>query len=147
MKNSVWRHICDHDKRLYDELCVIMDLIPDDVELGSTCNGKRVELSCHIVARGFANMFPHVRCVDGYFSDGFHHSWLMTEEFSLIDPFPVGMVAQPLLFWCHPACNMRLSDHLYQEEPIVMRGVYQHVGKWQFERAVEIFTQLLAGLR
>ncbi|AKM78298.1 MAG: hypothetical protein UY31_C0073G0015 [Candidatus Wolfebacteria bacterium GW2011_GWE1_48_7] len=147
MLHPIWREINPQDKKLYGETRALVELIPDDIGLGSDYNGKRVELSCHIVARAFANVFSdHVRCVDGYFSAGFPHSWLETEDFALIDTFPVQMIGGPLLFWKHPLFHMKVTYALYQEEPSVMHGVYKNVGKWQFDRAVGILTDLLIAL-
>ncbi|EKD23748.1 MAG: hypothetical protein ACD_81C00186G0002 [uncultured bacterium] len=125
----------------------MFDLIPNDISLGSDCNNKRVELSCHIVVRAFANTLPSTRCVDGLFSAGFQHSWLMTENSALIDVFPVQVVSSPLLFWHHPTNYVKPSGFLYQEDPNVMHGVYKHVGKWQFDRAVGLLTDFLIALR
>lgn len=147
MRNPIWQEISAQDKKLYGEVCAMFDLIPYDIGLGSDCGGNRMVPSCHMVARAFANVFPTTRCVDGFFSEGFQHSWLMTENFALIDVYPVQVVSRPLLFWHHPTCYVKPSGFLYREESSVMHGVYKNVGKWQFERAVGIITDFLIALR
>ncbi len=146
MRHPVWREISKHDQKLYEEICTIAGLIPCDFGLGNDRNGNRIELSCHIVVRAFAHVFEKVRCVDGYFSAGFPHSWLETDHFSLIDVYPVAVIGGPLLYWHHPTCHVKPSDHLYQEESSVISGVYRSIGEWQFNRAVDIVTQFIMAL-
>jgi len=53
-------------------------------------------LSCHMMARATASHFP-VRFTTGYFKGpGWAHSWCVTKENNIIDPYPWASLGGPL---------------------------------------------------
>lgn len=143
MRNPIWIEICSEDRRLYKAICAIFTQLPDAIDLGADRNGDPIVLSSHMLARGFANAFPQAKCIDGCFSAGFQHSWLVTETSALIDVYPVAMVGGPLLFLNDPVCHVRPSNFLYHTDIDVVKSVYAHIGKEQFDRAVKVVTQYI----
>lgn len=147
MRNPIWQEICSQDRRVYNAICAIYEKLPDLIDLGNDRNGKTIALSCHMLARGFASAFPQFKCIDGYFSAGFQHSWITTESYSLIDVYPVAMIGGPLLLWDDPLCHVRPSVFLYEKNVDVMDAVHAHVGKEQFDRAVQIVTGYISHIK
>lgn len=116
----------------------------DNLDLGVDDDGEAVVLSCHILARATANVFPTLRCADGTYEVVYNHSWVVTEEGHIIDPYPVGMIGGPFPVmgdgnWPSPAA------HLYRE--LCGKESHRRYGdlfkkKW-FRRAVGITTKAL----
>jgi len=67
-----------------------------EVDLGKDDEGKKVIVSCHMITRALARFFP-VRYRDGYFGEFNQHSWLITKNGLIIDPYPVAVVGGPML--------------------------------------------------
>lgn len=74
---------------------VVVDMI--DPDLGIDEDGETIVMSCHMLARALAKIFP-VSVRDGYFAGGYEHSWLETAERNLIDPYPVAVIGGPIMF-------------------------------------------------
>jgi hypothetical protein len=68
-----------------------------DLELGVDEDGDLITLSCHMLARAVAKIFP-VKVRDGYFAGRFSHSWVETEHGSVIDVYPVAVIGGPFMF-------------------------------------------------
>lgn len=64
--------------------------------LGVDEGGEPILLSCHMLARALAHLFP-VTVEDGMFAGIFSHSWLRTCNGNVIDAYPVGAVGGPML--------------------------------------------------
>lgn len=115
----------------------------DRLDLGLDNEGKKVELSCHILARAAENIFfPDVKCVDGCFAGGYKHSWLMTASDHIIDVYPVGTIGGPQM---KDAQRRSPWVHLYREMSArecegYFNGLFKEA--W-FKRAVAIATKAL----
>jgi len=84
------------DLELFSKIERIIQEMPE-VDLGVDKEGKKVLVSCHILARALANVFP-IEYKHGYFVDRAHsHSWLVTKSGMIIDPCPWAMVGGPIL--------------------------------------------------
>ena len=103
----------DVDNHLWQEVAV---LIWDTRNLMSKVPRQRQPyFECHTMSRAIALVLPKLNCVDGfvkgfkptvehengdktYIFDSCRHSWLLTPDGAIIDPYPVGfVVAQPIL--------------------------------------------------
>jgi hypothetical protein len=67
-----------------------------DLDFGHDEAGRKIVLSCHILARAVGKAFG-LRHVDGYFYPNFQHSWLTTDAGNVIDVYPVGILGGPIL--------------------------------------------------
>jgi len=67
-----------------------------EIDVGKNKKGERVILSCHMITRALARFFP-VEYKDGYFGNFNQHSWLITKEGLIIDPYPVAVIRGPIL--------------------------------------------------
>lgn len=97
------------DVELLERIRAVVQAMPD-VDLGSKEDGEKILLSCHMVARALAEYFP-VSCVDGEFVCGFMHSWLLTPEGNVIDPYPILVLGGPYLMAGH-LCVMKTPAQL-----------------------------------
>ncbi|MDP4007090.1 MAG: hypothetical protein Q8P55_00645 [bacterium] len=72
-----------------------------EVDLGVDRQGYEILVSCHMVCRALAQLFPQLECQDGYFArEGIEHSWLTWERDFIIDACPVAMVGGPIMVDC-----------------------------------------------
>jgi hypothetical protein len=72
-----------------------------EIDLGIDRQGYEIVVSCHMVCRALAQLFPQLECQDGYFAlKGVQHSWLILKEDFIIDPYPVAMVGGPIMVDC-----------------------------------------------
>lgn len=83
------------DLRLFNRIRRVVQRMPSP-DLGTDENGKKILLSCHMLARALARFFP-VGCQDGYFGGYCDHSWLVTTSGLIIDVYPVAVVGGPIL--------------------------------------------------
>ncbi len=77
--------------KMFQELRAIFELLPEFK--------FHKPVSCHIICRAFAENYP-VECIDGHFSKGCDHSWLVLERHTMethgdtdsviADMYPVG---------------------------------------------------------
>ncbi len=67
----------------------------EDIDLGIDEGGDAIPLSCHMLARAVAKLFPVV-VEDGLFADR-NHSWVTTKNRHVIDVYPVGILGGPIL--------------------------------------------------
>ncbi len=140
------RFISKSDQQLFASIRLLVEYFPDGLSLGSDRRGRVIELSCHIITHALANLFPQLECVDGYFYRSFEHSWLLSREFALIDPYPVGIVGGPIMLRDHPFDAIRPSMFLYHKNKDMIKQVIAGIGKKEFQRAVWIVEQELRRL-
>jgi hypothetical protein len=96
MKPYAYWGIPKEDLELFNKIKRIVQKIPE-VDLGVDEEGKKILVSCHILARALANVFP-VKYKSGYFVNrAYSHSWLVTKSGIIIDPYPWAMVGGPIL--------------------------------------------------
>ncbi len=146
MKPYMWQFVAERDKALFAVVEAMVDKFPQNVVLWNDKRGRPIELSCHIFARAFAALFSELECVDGYFFKRFEHSWLVTQDYGLIDPYPVGMAGGPILMHDHPTSYTRPAL-LYTPDKRAMPKVYARIGFDEFARAVAHATDLLRAAR
>ncbi len=84
------------DIRLFEKIKRLITQLPN-LDLGIDETGDKIILSCHILARALAKVFPQLTVKDGLFLNIFDHSWLITRYGNFIDPYPVGMYGGPIL--------------------------------------------------
>lgn len=109
-----------------------------DIDLGKDKEGMPILVSCHMVARAIARIFPEVACEDGYFiKRGVRHSWLVIKRNPelLIDPYPVALVGGPIMvdrgFFMVPWGSLYIAARL------------SDLGDGQFRRHVTQVTQAM----
>ncbi len=143
MKPGVWNDISKRDRELFAVIEEKVNRFPERVRLWNDKRGRPIELSCHILARAFANVFDELTFVDGRWSSmRFEHSWLVTQDYGLIDVYPVGTMGGPLLLWDHPTCRVRPAK-IYVPDRRVTRKIFEHMGYQEFMHAVAHATELL----
>ena len=64
------------------------------LELNS--NDLPADTSCHSVCRAI-NKILKLKVIDGFFHTNFQHSWLITPNNSIIDPYPPLLIGGPIL--------------------------------------------------
>lgn len=90
------RYISENDLELFAKIKKALERMGDP-DLGFDENGEVIILSCHILARAVAKVFP-VRVRDGFFAKVFNHSWVETSSGHLIDLYPVAVIGGPIMF-------------------------------------------------
>ncbi len=80
---------------LFHKIDKILQEMPE-IDLEKNKKGEKVILSCHMITRALAKFLP-VEYKDGYFGNFNQHSWLVTKERLIIDPYPVAVVGGPIL--------------------------------------------------
>ena len=79
------------DMTLFGNVARIVEHLPDIVfdpkeREWELCKNQ---VTCHLICRALAAYFP-AECVDGYFTKGYQHSWLVPHSrSSIIDVYPV----------------------------------------------------------
>ena len=110
-----------------------------DVNLGVSADGKKIVLSCHILARALAQVFS-LEFKDGYFYPNFEHSWLITPRDNIIDAYPVGMLISsnggPILI---DGDNCSPARWLYKERKEVTR---RFLARWNNNAVNKIIESL-----
>ena len=89
------KHILEEDVLVFEKIKNVISKLPD-IDLGVDEKGRKIILSCHILARAVAKVFS-LRCVDGYFLPNFCHSWVLSPNGHLIDVYPVAVLGGPIL--------------------------------------------------
>ena len=95
MKSHASVVVPPEDLALFHKIEKIIQAMPE-VDLGKDKEGKKIVVSCHMITRALARFFP-VRYRDGYFGEFNQHSWLITKNGLIIDPYPVAVVGGPIL--------------------------------------------------
>ena len=98
MKPYVLKDIPEEDIVLFKQIEEVIQEMPDiKFENKEGKHKEKILLSCHILCRAFAKVFS-VRCVDGYFLlPCWRHSWLVTENETIIDVYPWALVGGPIM--------------------------------------------------
>lgn len=139
MKPYVLSQIPEGELVLFKKVCHTVDLFPDNVLLTDQ-HGKKMVLSCHILARAVGKAF-RLECQDGYFHPFYEHSWLVTSTGNVIDVYPVGILGGPILV--HQNHNFTSPvKHLYEPSIDFMEKL---TGK-NFLDAVKIVQDIIASI-
>ena len=90
MTPFVLSQITEEDARLFRKIRrAVEDL--EDIPLGKDEDGKDIILSCHILARAVGAVFG-LKHQDGYYYPDYQHTWLVTEDRSVIHVCPVAIL-------------------------------------------------------
>ncbi|SRR3989338_8930933 len=129
----VSEYIPPEDKKLFIEIRVRVEAMPD-IEYERDEEGICIVLSCHILCRALANIYPEARVEDGYFRVGLCHSWLVTKHNSIIDPYVPGAIGVLIL----PSPRREFHDvwySMYSKKGLIeMKEIFE---SWSFARAVD----------
>ncbi len=72
-----------------------------EVDLGVDRQGHKILVSCHMICRALAQLFPQLECQYGYFTrKGIEHSWLTLGRDFIIDAYPFAMLGGPIMVDC-----------------------------------------------
>lgn len=137
MTPYVKRYISEEELALFKRIRNAVNQMGDP-ELGQDENGKPVILSCHILARAIAKVFP-VRVMDGYFADNYSHSWVETSGGHLIDLYPVAVIGGPIMFEGSTSSPQR---RIYTRSS-AKKLSHGHFSKSSFRRAVRHVSKAL----
>jgi len=98
---------------LFGKIKNLVQAMPD-VDLGKDAKEKQILVSCHMVTRAIAKIFPELEVLDGQFGAwaGYDHSWLKRGHRLIIDPYPWAAVGGPIM-----VCGDMISPwyRLYRE--------------------------------
>lgn len=103
MTPKVAKRISGESHKIFKQVRHLVEALPDDLDLGRDDQDKPVVLSCHILARAvrkamLKGYYVSLPCIDGKYSIGFCHSWLLTLDHQwVIDVYPPGIASGPLL--------------------------------------------------
>jgi hypothetical protein len=89
------KFVSDEEFELFLKIKDLVTKLPD-LDLGLDGSRNKIDLSCHMFARAVADIFS-LEFVDGYFTIGFQHSWVLTPNGHVIDVYPVAMLGGPIL--------------------------------------------------
>lgn len=96
MTPYVARYISEENLALFARMKRAVERMRDP-DLGLDEEGRKIILSCHMLARAADEVFP-VRVRDGYFAGNYEHSWGETPGGHLVDLYPVAVVGGPVMF-------------------------------------------------
>jgi hypothetical protein len=91
-----------------------------NVDLGHDARGAPALVSCHVVARAVAAVFPGLRVESGRFARAWEHSWCVVEGTRwIVDVYPVGLLGEPVLAdgSCDPWAGFYTSGELRPMSP------------------------------
>ncbi len=116
------------DLKLFSNIKGVMEQMPE-VDLGIDESGDEVPVSCHMVTRALAKIFPgKVRSQDGDFvRRGQLHSWLVIGGGLVIDPYPIGTVGGPILVDCSFSLSPWTKLYIKRRLGIVNKDFQRHV--------------------
>ena len=102
MKPYVLKDIDEEDLDIFHDICTVVGLLPDfDLAPSKNSQGRRRDLTCHVLCQALTVFFP-VKCHHGYyFSPGWEHGWLTTPAGHIIDAYPWGTVGGPIMIGNH----------------------------------------------
>lgn len=96
MKPYILSFVSSKDYNLFLQIKRVVQEMPE-VDLGGDKRGKKILVSCHMIARALAHYFP-VEYRDGYFFEKhLQHSWLVRGNWIIIDPYPILMLEIPIM--------------------------------------------------
>ena len=113
----------------------------EDLDLGIDDDQEPIPVSCHMIARAVAELFP-VMLKDGFYLKGYQHSWIVTVSGHLIDVYPIGVLGGPIL--CENTSMLSPARRLYHEVDLEAESiVYDFFKKPWFLRSVQTVTDAL----
>lgn len=122
MKPIVLQDINEEDLAIFRKVREVMEALPE-IDLGNELNGEKILVSCHILCRAFAVVFPQLKCVDGYFFRiGREHSWLETPNGCIIDVYPIAMLGGPILVLKEGFLSLPWGEIYIEAEPPRLRN-------------------------
>ncbi len=141
MKPYAFHLVHQYDREVFDHIRRLVQLLPDEIELGKDETGEAIILSCHILARAVFRFFP-VKVQSGYLLNCWEHSWLVGPRLSIIDVYPVAILGGPILVNTSFGSPSFL---LYKSLPInVFNAVYgERFEKPSFKKAVDMVAKYL----
>jgi len=122
---------------LFQKIKQAVEALPD-IELGEDTQGRKTLVSCHMIVRGLARVFPGVDRHDGYFARfGQRHSWLTVRNDPrlVIDAYPVALLGGPIMVHCGFITTP--WDRLY------IRARLPDLGGQEFRKHVGLVTRVL----
>jgi len=129
--------IAEEDLLLFQRIERVIQELPD-IDLGGGVQGEKRLVSCHMIVRALASVFPEVVPHDGYFARrGQRHSWLTVrrEPGLIIDPYPIGLLGGPIMVYGS-----------YVTTPwscLYMKARLSNLGGVEFRRHVTLVTKAL----
>lgn len=95
METYADRNIEPEDIKVFHQIKKVVEnlVVPN---LGYDEGGRKIELSCHMLAEVISEFFG-LKCLNGYYMRGWNHSWLVTRNRNIIDVYPIGVVGGPIL--------------------------------------------------
>ena len=138
MTPYVARYLTAQDIEIFQKIRRLVEALPDNIDLGNDDRGEKIILSCYILVRALAKLFT-LRYRDGYLHPNYRHSWLLTLDGQIIDPYPVAIWGGPLMIDGSISSPARWL-YLPKSSRIVSSGSFSR--PW-FQRAVRLITQAL----
>ncbi len=114
-----------------------------DIDLGEDEDGRKILLSCHILARAVARVFK-VRTEDGFLVGGrcrSEHAWVVTKTGNIIDVYPVAVLGGPLLIDNRESVSP--MQFLYSISPGMQEKYRDFFSRESFQRSVRTITKAL----
>jgi hypothetical protein len=109
------RHLPAEDMQLLAEVRQAVRNLPDGLK---DTDGSEIEVTCHMLARAVGRAF-NLEWKDGcYVLPSYTHSWVVTPNGNIIDPYPIGTLGGPLLV---DARNGYLASNMYIEIALLKR--------------------------
>jgi len=106
----VMKDISEDDIVLFEKIKRVVEEIPD-VDLGN-----KVLVSCHMITRALAKFFS-IEYKDGLFHKGWQHSWLVTKNDCIIDPYPWVTTSGPIMVYIGAILSPWRSLYIEKEIP------------------------------
>lgn len=112
MTPFIAQYLPDEDIQIFERVRVVVNTLPDDLDLGEFEPGKPMKITCHILAEAVAKSFGLER-ISGYFEPCMEHSWTLTRSSNIIDVYPVAIFGGPIL-----VVGKSLTGRFYKKEKI-----------------------------
>lgn len=121
-------HFTDEELELFHQIELLVQEVelPDlglegDARALGAPPDSRFVVSCHMITRAIATLYPQLTVEDGDFLRGYSHSWLITGKGNIIDPYPWAMVGGPVMLTTDglsPWGSSRIGGHesVYQKD-------------------------------
>lgn len=139
----VSEYVPKQDVNIFRQIRSEVEALPD-LHYERDEGGNQILLSCHILCRALARIHPaEVSVVDGYFRVGLSHSWLITRNNSIIDPYVPGAIGVLIL----PAPRREYHDvwySMYTKSNLM--EMHEVFSSWSFDRAVTQTEEALRAL-
>ena len=83
------------DLSIFYRIKRIVQELPD-LKFADAAGHSDIPLFCHLLCRGLSEFFP-VKVQAGWLMEAWEHSWLLTRNGLVIDPYPVAAIGGPLM--------------------------------------------------